>query len=165
MAIKSIVEKEICELTNAKKRSLNLRQWHFKLVKAVDLLEEEDYHCLSNDTKKWVSEAMEAIENAEEIPLFPDHATLVKQRKDASSNSIKHRNKNLANKNKSASQRSQEIMLENNINITAREVYIILMKEDYQYSFQTLKVIMAEFRRTLKFLWNEGLLTKKPNGL
>lgn len=130
----------------------------------IEALPDDDYWSLEDDTLSWLNDCAEAI-NAGELPVgLPPLSQPVPVAKGRGSAKAS-REKNKKNKGKQAHYRIKEIMWERGVYIEPRKIKEIMVEEGWQVSMGLIQAVKSEFRRSLTFLSEKGLLTSRPKGL
>lgn len=135
-----------------------------KVLTQLESLPDEDYWSLEKDTLNWIDACVEAMELGKlpvGLPTVMDHAT-VKEGRGSARASASHNKKN---KKQGAHYRIKEIMWEQGVYIEPRKIKEIMVEEGWQVSMGLIQAVKSEFRRSLSFLSEKGLLTSRPKGL
>jgi len=71
-AVKMSIEKELLKLTGIKGQKKKETEQSFlkRILLAIDKTEDDKFFTLSDETQKWVDNAIDAVEEKEEIPSF-----------------------------------------------------------------------------------------------
>ena len=135
-----------------------------KVISQIASLSDKDYWSLGDDTLKWENDCAEAMKAGllpVNLPVVVRGPPVVKGRGSARVS----RDLNKKNKNKAAHYRIKEIMWDQGVYIEPRKIKELMVEEGWQVSMGTIQAVKSEFRRSLGFLSEKGVLTSLPKGL
>lgn len=135
-----------------------------KVLSLLESLSDEDYWSLEKGTLLWVTSCVDAMAAGQlpvGLPPLSQPVPVAKGRGSAKAS----REKNKKNKGKQAHYRIKEIMWERGVYIEPRKIKEIMVEEGWQVSMGLIQAVKSEFRRSLGFLSEKGLLTSRPKGL
>jgi hypothetical protein len=135
-----------------------------KVLTLLEALPDDDYWSLEKGTLDWIDYCVIAMENGElpvSLPFITTPVPTVKGRGSARASATK----NKENKGKQAHYRIKEIMWDQGVYIEPRKIKEIMTEEGWQVSMGLIQAVKSEFRRSLAFLSEKGLLTSRPKGL
>lgn len=135
-----------------------------QVLSQIEALSDDDYWSLEDDTLKWVNDCANTMESGHlpvNLPPLSQPVPAVKGRGSARVS----REKNKKDKGKQAHYRIKEIMWEQGVYIEPRKIKEIMVEEGWQVSMGLIQAVKSEFRRSLSFLSEKGLLTSRPKGL
>lgn len=113
---------------------------------------------ISMEAMDWTCDSLNQL-NMGFSPLdFPDMENPVETRKQAYKTGASHREINRNLHPKGAAWRAKEIMIEEGLSISLKDLHDKLLSEEYVYSIQTLQIVCTEFRNCIKFLDKKGYL-------
>lgn len=135
------------------------------ILHEIDKLPAVLYDSLADGTIDWFEKSVAAM-NEGNLPIdlpgiSPTEAMIRKGRAKA----VKSREKNQKIHKKSANIRIKEILLEQGLYTQPQKIKKIMEEEKWFCSIHLIKAVTSEFRRTLTFLSEKGLLTSRPKGL
>lgn len=151
-------------------------------------LPKEDWEKLTYWSKWWTNRAVDAVNSAMPIPDLPDRfgklriatesshgATAddfydlmglpTKGRDEGPAFGPKAKKYNQETKNKTASRRAKEILLNKGLDMPTRQIHVALLEEGYEISLSTLNMVCSEFRQSVRLLKARGWLVTSPKGL
>ena len=177
MAVKHVhpIESELRDVTKLKPKS-NEENYRFleRLARAATMVEDDVWDNLSEDTQVWVNAAHEAREQRFKPPSFSSVGELIAKTKvdqgkvDADPRKPKSGKKAVISHTnpkeiipfttKGVGWKVKEILLEYGLHLSSKDILALLKKEGLEYSPNTLSIVKAEFKHTLRVLKANGLL-------
>mgnify|MGYP006423731943 CR=1 FL=1 len=143
-------------------------EYKMKLIVATTKLSDEEVESLTERTQNWIDAGIEAANNGQDIPEFgpeflPDDPDADPE--DYRTKAGHSRSSNYWANYKSASARAREILLEEGLSYTVKQLMSQLEQEGYQYTGSTIKLVRSEFRRACSTLYHAGYFAEEPPGL